>query len=54
VIVAIIRDRHVVIPQPETVITDGDEVLALSVPDAEAALRAAVVGDEATGSTSTG
>jgi trk system potassium uptake protein TrkA len=48
-VVAIIRDRHVVIPQPETVITDGDEVLALSVPDAEAELRAAVVGEEAMG-----
>jgi trk system potassium uptake protein len=47
-VVAIIRDRHVVIPQPETVITVGDEVLALSVPDAEAALRAAVVGEAAT------
>jgi trk system potassium uptake protein TrkA len=53
-IVAIIRDRHVVIPQPETVITDGDEVLALSVPDAEAELRAAVVGDAATGIAATG
>ncbi|MGH2526421.1 MAG: potassium channel family protein, partial [Actinomycetota bacterium] len=48
-VVAIIRDRHVVIPQPETVITAGDEVLALSVPDAEAALREAVVGEAATG-----
>jgi trk system potassium uptake protein TrkA len=46
-IVAIIREGHVVIPQPETVITDGDEVLALTVPDAEAALRSAVLGEEA-------
>jgi trk system potassium uptake protein TrkA len=46
-LVAIIREGHVVIPQPETVITDGDEVLALTVPDAEAALRAAVLGEEA-------
>jgi Trk K+ transport system NAD-binding subunit len=36
----------VVIPQPETVFTDGDEVLALTVPDAEIALRAAVLGEE--------
>jgi trk system potassium uptake protein len=43
-IVAIIRDSHVVIPQPETVITPGDEVLALTIPDSESALRAAVVG----------
>ena len=35
-IVAIIRGGHVVIPQPETVLADGDEVLALTVPDAEA------------------
>ena len=32
-IVAIIRESHVVIPQPETVIAPGDEVLALTVPD---------------------
>jgi trk system potassium uptake protein TrkA len=43
-IVAIIRDSHVVIPQPETVITPGDEVLALTIPDSEIALRTAVVG----------
>ena len=36
------------IPQPETVITDGDEVLALTVPEAENALRAAVMGEEPT------
>lgn len=44
-IVAIIRESHVVIPQPETVITDGDEVLALTVPDSESALRIAVLGE---------
>jgi trk system potassium uptake protein TrkA len=44
-IVAIIREGHVVIPQPETVISDGDEVLALTVPDAESALRSAVLGE---------
>jgi trk system potassium uptake protein TrkA len=44
-IVAIIRERHVVIPQPETVITDGDEVIALTVPESEIALRAAVLGE---------
>jgi trk system potassium uptake protein TrkA len=43
-IVAIIRESHVVIPQPETVITGGDEVLALSVPEAEEALRTAIIG----------
>jgi hypothetical protein len=33
-----------VIPQPETVITPGDEVLALTIPDSEDALRAAIIG----------
>jgi trk system potassium uptake protein TrkA len=44
-IVAVIREDHVVIPQPETVITDGDEILALTRPDAEVALRTAVLGE---------
>jgi len=47
-IVAIIRESHVVIPQPETVITDGDEVIALTVPEAEIALREAVLGGTST------
>ncbi len=46
-IVAIIREDHVVIPQPETVIADGDEVIALTVPESEASLRSAVLGDGA-------
>lgn len=44
-IVAIIRESHVVIPQPETVITDGDEVLALTVPESESSLRGAIMGE---------
>lgn len=44
-LVAIIREGHVVIPQPETVIVDGDEVLALAIPESEPALRTAIVGD---------
>ena len=44
-IVAIIRESHVVIPQPETVITPGDEVLALTIPDSESSLRTAVCGE---------
>lgn len=47
-IVAVLRDGHVVIPQPETVITPGDEVLALAAGEAEATLRNAILG-EATG-----
>jgi trk system potassium uptake protein TrkA len=44
-IVAIIRGGHVVIPQPETVVADGDEVIALTVPDAEAEVRSILVGE---------
>jgi trk system potassium uptake protein TrkA len=43
-IVAVIREGHVVIPQPETVITDGDEIIALAVPESEVALRTTVLG----------
>jgi trk system potassium uptake protein TrkA len=43
-IVAVIRESHVVIPQPETVIAAGDEVLALAVAEAESGLRAAILG----------
>jgi trk system potassium uptake protein len=44
-IVAILRDGHVVIPQPETVLAGGDEVIALSSPGAEVGLRSAIMGD---------
>ncbi len=50
-IVAILREGHVVIPQPETVIAAGDEVLALASADAEPALRLAVVGEGMPGGT---
>ena len=43
-IVAIIREGHVVIPQPETVVSDGDEILALAVKESEPLLRAAILG----------
>ena len=49
-IVAIIRGGHVVIPQPETVLADGDEVLALTVPDAEAEVRSILVGESSASS----
>jgi trk system potassium uptake protein len=45
-IVAILREGHVVIPQPETVIADGDEVIALTAPESEVALRSAVIGEQ--------
>jgi trk system potassium uptake protein len=41
-IVAIIREEHVVIPQPETVLAAGDEVMAIARPEAEEDLRAAL------------
>lgn len=44
-IVAIIRGGHVVIPQPEAVVADGDEVIALTVPDAEAEVRSILIGE---------
>jgi trk system potassium uptake protein TrkA len=50
-VVAILRDGHVVIPQPEVVLSAGDEVVALSSPGSESALRAAVVGEDAPGGT---
>jgi trk system potassium uptake protein TrkA len=43
-IMAVLRDGHVVIPQPETVLTPGDEIIALSNAQSERALREAVVG----------
>jgi len=44
-IVAVIREGHVVIPQPETVITDGDEVIALTIPESEVTLRTVILGE---------
>ena len=44
-IVAVLREGHVVIPMPETVITPGDEVLALAAGEAEATLRSAILGE---------
>jgi trk system potassium uptake protein TrkA len=50
-IVAVLRDGHVVIPQPETQIVAGDEVVALASPESEIALRTAVVGEGMPGGT---
>jgi len=41
-IVAIIREEHVVIPQPETVLAAGDEIMAIATPDVEEELRKAL------------
>jgi trk system potassium uptake protein TrkA len=53
-VVAILRDGHVVIPQPETVLSSGDEVLALANPQAERGLRDAIVGTDQPGGTPSG
>ncbi len=50
-IVAVLRDGHVVIPQPETQIVSGDEVVALASPGSEPNLRLAVVGEGMPGGT---
>ena len=44
-IVAILRRGHVVIPQPETQLVAGDEILAIATQEAEERLRAALMGD---------
>jgi len=41
-VVAIVREGHVVIPQPESVFAPGDEIIAIATPDAEDGLRAAL------------
>ena len=43
-LIAILRDGHVVIPQPETVLSAGDEVLALAIPESERPLLEVIVG----------
>jgi trk system potassium uptake protein TrkA len=43
-IVAILREAHVVIPQPETQIAVGDEILAIATPEVEEILRESLVG----------
>jgi trk system potassium uptake protein TrkA len=44
-IVALLREGHVVIPQPESPIAPGDEILALTSRESEVALRTAIVGE---------
>jgi trk system potassium uptake protein TrkA len=50
-IVAILREGHVVIPQPETVLAAGDEVVALTAQTSESALRQTIVGEGVGGGT---
>ncbi len=45
-VVAVLREGHVLIPQPETTFGAGDELVALAAgPDSEQALRDVIVGD---------
>jgi len=43
-VVAVIRERHVIVPRGETVMEAGDEVLVLVTPDSEAAVKKLFVG----------
>jgi trk system potassium uptake protein TrkA len=43
-VVCVLRDGHVVIPQPESKLAAGDEVLAIATPDVEEQLRNALMG----------
>jgi trk system potassium uptake protein len=45
-IVAVVRDRHVIAPRPETPLQAGDEVLALAAAEAEGDLRKAFTVEE--------
>lgn len=42
-VVAILRGGHVVIPQPETQLVAGDEILAIATPEVEDAIRSALM-----------
>jgi trk system potassium uptake protein TrkA len=44
-LVAIVRDRHVIAPKPDTPLQAGDEVLALATPEAESDLQRALAGE---------
>jgi trk system potassium uptake protein len=46
-IVAVLRRGHVVIPQPETQLVAGDEILAIATQEAEERLRGALMGEPA-------
>jgi trk system potassium uptake protein len=46
-VVAILRRGHVVIPQPETQLVPGDEIMAIATAETEDELRAALLGEVA-------
>jgi trk system potassium uptake protein TrkA len=43
-LVALVRDGHVIIPEPETPLSAGDEILAIATTDAEEAFRQSLTG----------
>jgi len=43
-VVAVVRERHVIVPRGETLIQAGDEVLALVTPDSEDTVKSILVG----------
>ena len=43
-ILALVRESHVLVPQPETVMAAGDEIIALTSPESEDALQSAIIG----------
>jgi Trk K+ transport system NAD-binding subunit len=45
-VVAVLREGHVVIPQPETRLVAGDELMAIATPETEEELRNAVLGEQ--------
>jgi trk system potassium uptake protein TrkA len=55
-VVAVIRERHVIVPRGETVMAPGDEVLVLVTPESEEAVKSLFVGSSAgtTGARSAG
>ncbi|HEX9697724.1 MAG TPA: TrkA family potassium uptake protein [Actinomycetota bacterium] len=44
-LVAIVRDGHVIIPEPESPIQNGDEVIAITTSEAEDSVRRAILGE---------
>ena len=46
-VVAVIRERHVIVPRGETVVEPGDEVLLLVTPESEDDVKALLVGQPA-------
>ena len=43
-VVAVVRERHVIVPRGETLIQAGDEVLALVTPESEEPVKALLIG----------